>query len=84
MHAIYDSTLFWTLSAHLWDSPSEFDFKVAWREKKHFIIQNLGFSEVLLQASPEDIDDYGKAFLVMTQGPDDVKEWYYKRGCSFV
>jgi hypothetical protein len=74
----------WTLGAHLWNAPSEFDFKVAWTEKNHYIIRNLDFGEVLPQASPEHIDDFGKAFLVMTQGLDDVRQWYHKQGYKLV
>jgi hypothetical protein len=56
---------------------------VAWREKRHFIIQNLDFEEVLSNASPGDVDDLGKSFLVMSQGLDEVKEWYYNQGFKF-
>jgi hypothetical protein len=84
MHGMIAAARTFTVCAHLWDAPSEFDFKVAWREKKQYIIQNLNFEEVLLNASPEDIDDFGKAFLVMIQGLDNAREWYYNHGSSLL
>jgi hypothetical protein len=31
---------FWTVSAYLWRAGDAFDFAVAWRERKHFIVNN--------------------------------------------
>jgi hypothetical protein len=83
IHGMIAAARSWTFGVHLWNALSEFDFKVAWREKRHFIIQNLDFEEVLSNASPGDVDDFGKSFLVMSQGLDEVKEWYYNQGFKF-
>jgi hypothetical protein len=70
-----------TLSAHLWSAKNAFDFAIAWNEKKHFLVHDLDFTEVLNDAQPDDIDDFAKTMLVGLLGYDDVKGWFYtKRG----
>lgn len=83
MRGVFAAARPWTFNAHLWNATSEFDFKVAWREKNHFMIRNLEFDEVLTQACPEDVEDFGKAFLVLIRGLDDIREWFYKKGGKF-
>ena len=58
----------WMISAPLWNAPSEFDFKIAWKEKRRFAIHNLDFTEVLRDGHPEEIDDFGKMLMVASQG----------------
>ena len=82
MHGSLAAARSWTLGAYLWNAPSEFDFKVAWREKRHYIIQNLDFGEVLANASPDDVDDFSKSLMVMSQGLNEMREWYYNQGCN--
>jgi hypothetical protein len=72
-----------TLSAHLWGAKSALDFAVAWNEKKHLLVHDLDFSEVLSTAHPGDIDNFAKAMLVGLQGIDDVKGWFYTHGAAF-
>lgn len=72
-----------TLSAHLWRAGSAFDFAVAWNTKKHFVVRDLDFTEVLRDAQPDDVDEFGKTMLVGLQGVDDVKGWFYTRGGTF-
>jgi hypothetical protein len=31
---------FWTVSAHLWQAGDAFDFAVAWRDRRHFVVNN--------------------------------------------
>jgi hypothetical protein len=70
----------WTLSAHLWNAPSAFDFGIAWQKRKHFEITNMNFAEVIQEAKPDDMDSLGKIFLVAYLGLDDAKWWFYERG----
>ncbi|KAF3051058.1 hypothetical protein E8E11_010406 [Didymella keratinophila] len=72
-----------TLSAHLWRAGSAFDFAVAWNERKHFVVHDLDFTEVLRDAQPDDIDEFAKTMLVGLHGIDDVKGWFYTRGRTF-
>jgi hypothetical protein len=72
-----------TLSTHLWRAESAFDFAVAWNERKHFVVCDLDFAEVLSDAKPDDLDEFAKSMLVGLQGVDDVKGWYYMRGGTF-
>lgn len=70
----------WTLSAHLWEAQSAFDFGLAWREKKHFEIETFDFTEVLRDGGPNDFEAYGKLFLVLSLGLDEAKGWFHTRG----
>ncbi|KAF2178892.1 hypothetical protein K469DRAFT_598139 [Zopfia rhizophila CBS 207.26] len=72
-----------TYSAHLWKASSAFEFAVAWNEKRHFLVKDLDFTEVLETAQPEDIDVFGRMLLVATMGIDDVKGWFHARGGTF-
>lgn len=72
-----------TLSAHLWRAENAFDFAVAWNTRKHFVVRDLDFTEVLRDAQPDDVDEFGKTMLVGLQGVDDVKGWFYTRGGAF-
>jgi hypothetical protein len=74
----------WAVGAPIWDAPSEFDFRVAWREKRRFIIRNLDMEEVLTNAVPEEVDGFGKIFLVSCNGLDEMREWFYERGGRLV
>jgi hypothetical protein len=69
-----------TLSAHLWQAKNAFDFAVAWKEKNHFVIKELDFSDVLKNARPDDLDVWSNMMLVGLQGIDDMRGWYHTRG----
>ncbi|KAI9680863.1 MAG: hypothetical protein M1817_004303 [Caeruleum heppii] len=69
----------WTFSAHLWHSPSAFDFGVAWRTRKSWEVRNLDFKAVLTEAEPNDVDAFGKLCMVLALGLDEVKEWFHRR-----
>ncbi|RDW87899.1 hypothetical protein BP5796_03593 [Coleophoma crateriformis] len=49
-----------TASSRLWNAPSEFDFKIVFKERCYFVVQHLQFDELLRNASPSDINDFGK------------------------
>lgn len=72
-----------TLSSHLWRARNAFEFAIAWNEKKHFLVHNLDFTELLSKAQPDDIDDFAKILLVSLRGIDDVKGWFYTKGGLF-
>jgi hypothetical protein len=67
-------------SAHLWNAKTAFDFALAWNNKKHFIIEDLDFTEVLKSAKAEDVDTFSKMMMVGLQGEDDMRGWLYTRG----
>ena len=69
-----------TLSAYLWQADSAFDFAVAWNNKKHYLIKELDFTEVLEEARPDDLDTFAKMMMIGLQGVDDIKGWFYTRG----
>lgn len=69
-----------TMSAHLWDAKNAFDFAVAWNDRKHFLVKELDFTEVLRDANPDDIDIFCRMMMVGLQGIDNIKGWFYTRG----
>lgn len=69
-----------TLSAQLWNAKSAFDYAVAWNNEKHFLVNNLDFTEVMDVAEPKDIDAFGKMIMIGLQGEDDIKGWLYTKG----
>ncbi|KAF1842154.1 uncharacterized protein K460DRAFT_291548 [Cucurbitaria berberidis CBS 394.84] len=69
-----------TLSAHLWHAKNSFDFAVAWNDKKHFLVKELDFTEVLRDAQPDDVDIFARMMMVGLQGIDDIRGWFYTRG----
>ncbi|KAF2024470.1 hypothetical protein EK21DRAFT_117728 [Setomelanomma holmii] len=71
-----------TLSAHLWNARSAFDFALAWNNKRHFVVKELNFTEVLKEAQPEDIDIFSKMMMIGLQGEDDIRGWFYTRGST--
>lgn len=69
-----------TVSAHLWNATDAFEFAVAWNTKKHFLVKELDFTEVLKDAGPGDVDLFSKMILVGLRGLDDVRGWFYMKG----
>lgn len=69
-----------TLSAHLWNAQNPSEFAVAWNEKKHFLVKELDFTEVIRDAKPGDLDVFARMMMVGLQGIDDIRGWFYSRG----
>ncbi|KAF2500918.1 hypothetical protein BU16DRAFT_499719 [Lophium mytilinum] len=80
-HAAVTSKI--TTSAHLWHASSTIEFASAWNEKRHFLVADLDFTEVLEGAGPEDIDVFGRMILVTILGRDDMLGWFAERGGVF-
>jgi hypothetical protein len=72
-----------TMSAHLWNAKTAFDFGVAWNEKEHFLVRELDFTRVLSDAKPDDLDTFARTILVGIKGLDDMKGWFHMRGAAF-
>ncbi|KAL3465061.1 hypothetical protein BJX64DRAFT_297800 [Aspergillus heterothallicus] len=70
----------WYSSAYLWEAASALDFAVAWAEREHYIVRNVDFSKLLREASPGDVDCFGRMLLVTSQGVDRIREWFAVRG----
>ncbi|KAF2828654.1 hypothetical protein CC86DRAFT_288181 [Ophiobolus disseminans] len=71
-----------TLSAHLWNAKSAFEYAIAWNDEKHFLIEGLDFTEVMTSASPEDVDAFGKMIMIGLQGEDDIRGWLHTKGST--
>lgn len=54
----------WTLSRHLWEAPSSFDFFDAWDSKSRFHVSCLEVDDCLKQARGDDVDAFGRAMLI--------------------
>ncbi|KAL4795169.1 hypothetical protein BDV19DRAFT_363743 [Aspergillus venezuelensis] len=70
----------WYSSAYLWNAPSATEFALAWSEREHFIVRNVDFGQVLNEATPDDVDVFGRMLLVTSQGVKKVREWFWGRG----
>ncbi|KAL4908860.1 hypothetical protein BDW74DRAFT_165586 [Aspergillus multicolor] len=70
----------WYASGYLWNASSAVEFASAWEERKHFIVRNVDFGEVLRDAQPGDVDTLGRMMLVTSLGVGRVREWFCGRG----
>ncbi|KAF5011583.1 hypothetical protein FDECE_2304 [Fusarium decemcellulare] len=74
-----------TMSAHLWKARDPVDFALAWRNKRHFVI-NVGapdqLATVIEEAKTDDIDDFGKICLTAVMGLTEAKGWLAMRGIT--
>ncbi|KAF4471035.1 C6 finger domain-containing [Fusarium albosuccineum] len=70
----------WTLSAHLWHASTPLEFAEAWKNKKHFVITNAVFGEVLQDAMAEDIDRFGRILISSLMGAEEAEGWFASRG----
>ena len=59
----WDWTHRWTLSRHLWEADSPFEFARAWREKPHFIIKNFSLEYFLENGTCDDVDEFAELML---------------------
>lgn len=60
---IWGSAQCWTLSRHLWEADSAYEFQRMWREKPPFIINNFSFDEFLKHGRGEDVDEFAEILL---------------------
>lgn len=70
----------WTLSAHLWGAASPVAFADVWENKKHFVVTNAVFKEVLSDARADDVDRYGRILISSLMGTDDAQAWFVSKG----
>lgn len=70
----------WTLSSYLWQAKTPMAFAEAWKNKKHFVITNARFGEVLEEAMADDVDTYGKIFITSLLGIEEAEGWFGSRG----
>lgn len=55
----------WTLSRHLWEADSTYEFERMWKEKPQFIISNFSFARFLEHGRGEDVDEFAEILLSM-------------------
>ena len=53
----------WTLSRHLWEADSSFEFARTWNEKPHFVITNYSFEHFLEYGRGVDVDEFAEILL---------------------
>lgn len=70
----------WTLSAHLWEARDAVEFAQAWTDRKHFLVKQANFDEVLRDAQAEDLELYGKILLSSMMGIEEFEGWMISRG----
>ncbi|KAK3295413.1 uncharacterized protein B0H64DRAFT_424156 [Chaetomium fimeti] len=69
-----------TASAHLWHAEDAVEFALAWGQRKHYMVVNSKCVDILAEAQPDDIDQYGRMWLTATLGVDEVKGWFISKG----
>ncbi|KAJ9137783.1 Regulator of drug sensitivity 1 [Coniochaeta hoffmannii] len=73
---------FWTVSAHLWQARDAFEFALAWRDRRHFVVNNTSIKQVLIEAQGDDVEEFGKMILTTLMGIDETKGWLHSRGAT--
>lgn len=68
--ALWQRTLAFTASKHLWEAPTSVEFFRAWRERPQWAIQNNSFKDFWQYARSEDCDEFTKLMLTTQVGPD--------------
>ncbi|KAI0965888.1 hypothetical protein F4678DRAFT_310404 [Xylaria arbuscula] len=69
-----------TLSAHLWNARDPVDFAVAWRDKRHFVVQPWNVWKRIDTAQADDIDQLGRIIMTSAMGIEEAKGWFVARG----
>ncbi|KAI1303820.1 hypothetical protein F5Y03DRAFT_359184 [Xylaria venustula] len=69
-----------TLSAHLWNARDPVDFAVAWRDKRHFVVQPWNVWKRIDSAQADDIDQLGRIIMTSAMGIEEAKGWFASRG----
>ena len=69
-----------TASAHLWRARNVMDFATAWNERKHYVLQNVDFTDLIANGHADDLDEFGKSLLVAYMGADEAKGWLHAHG----
>lgn len=53
----------WTLSRHLWEADSAFQFTRIWKETPQFVIKNFSFDHFLEYGTCDDVDEFAEIIL---------------------
>jgi hypothetical protein len=70
----------WTLSAYLWTASTPVQFGKAWKEKRHFVVTDAQFGEVLSAAQADDVDRFGRMWISSLLGMEEAEGWFVSRG----
>ncbi|KAF3760709.1 hypothetical protein M406DRAFT_47488 [Cryphonectria parasitica EP155] len=55
----------WTLSAHLWHARDPYEFAIAWRDKKHYVVKRRSILSTMADAKGDDVESFGKMLLTV-------------------
>lgn len=72
-----------TVSGHLWDAGDAFEFAVAWRDKRHWVVREDEFLQIVRDAEADDIDAFGRILFTVLLGIDEAKAWFASKGSRF-
>ncbi|KAJ4253884.1 hypothetical protein NW762_010282 [Fusarium torreyae] len=73
------------MSAHLWNAQDPIDFALAWKNRRHFLIDVNKLNDVMTliqDAEKDDIDDFGVLWLIALLGFQEAKGWLAMRGIT--
>lgn len=72
----------WTLSAYLWTASTAVEFARAWGARRHFVVRDAQFGNVLEEAKADDVDRFGRMWISCLLGVDEAEGWFASRGGS--
>ncbi|KUI58581.1 Regulator of drug sensitivity 1 [Cytospora mali] len=72
----------WTLSAHLWQARNAYEFSLAWKERKHYVVTRKAVISTLADAGRDDIESFGKMLLTTAMGIDEARAWLGMKGVA--
>ncbi|KAE8147342.1 hypothetical protein BDV25DRAFT_132164 [Aspergillus avenaceus] len=67
-------------SARLWLAQDPVGFAEAWTMEDHFLVGELNFERVLVDAKASDVDAFGRMLLVTFMGIEQARTWFLVRG----
>lgn len=70
----------WTMSAYLWHAATPVQFARAWKDKRHFVVTDAQFGEVLSDADAGDVDRFGRMWISSLLGVEEAEGWFVSKG----
>ncbi|KAH8807205.1 hypothetical protein F5884DRAFT_856786 [Xylogone sp. PMI_703] len=73
-----------TAQAALWNAPSAYSWKRAFRDKEHYPVTQMCFDDIISSGKSSDVEDLGLMMMVTYLGVDQVREWASQSGEELV
>lgn len=71
--------VFCTFGNELWDATSDFEWGMRTTSGKNlYFLQSMGIGQLLVDAAATEVDDFGHAFMLISQGLEKKQRWTMK------